>query len=122
MQNRDYIIDQIDNIAQFIAKLVTNKKTEIIDQTTLNLTLSALTGLDSSAFAVGNVSLLKAILPLIADNNSRAMVAFILQQKSQGDYKESLESLMADIEFEKLDPRVKALFSENSNYLKDIKQ
>ena len=69
MEQRDYIIDKIDNAAQFIASLITNRKTEAKDQATLDQTLSDLTGLDNAFFTDSDSRLLKAVLPMLADNN-----------------------------------------------------
>lgn len=110
MQHRDYILDQIDKAVQFIASIITNNKTELKDQAELDQTLSALTGLDSSFFIKSDTRLLKAILPLLADENAKAMAALILRQKNPEAYGEIYDCLMADIEFEKLSPKVRALF------------
>jgi hypothetical protein len=110
MQQRDYIIDQIDKAAQFIASLITNTKTEIKEQAALDQTLSALTGLDNSFFINSDPGLLKAVLPLVADDNAKAMAAWILRQKDLKVYGEIHECLMANLELEKLAPKVRALF------------
>lgn len=112
MEQRDYIIDQIENIAQFIAKIITNVKIEDVDQTKLDQTLSALTGIDSSFLINGDTRLLNAVLPLLEDNNAKAIVARILQLKNPKIYGEIYEYLMAGIEIGTLSPKVRELFNE----------
>jgi hypothetical protein len=112
MQQRDYIIDKIDKAAQFIASLVSNRKTGTKDQAVLDQALSDLTGLNSAFFKDSDPRLLKALLPMLADNNTKALVARILQQKDPVIYGELYDSLMSGINLDELAPKIKALFGE----------
>ena len=113
--NATILIDQIDNAVQFIARLITNTKTEFKDQAGLDQILSALTGLESAFFINGDPRLLKAVLPLLADDNFKAMTELILLQKDPKIYGEIYECLMANINLDKLAPKVRALFTEENN-------
>ena len=112
MEQRDYIIDQIDKAVQFIINLIANKKIEAKDQAMLDQTLSDLTGLNSDFFINSDPRLLKVVLPMLDDDNVKALSAWVLRRKDPKIYGEIYECLMANINLEKLAPKVRALFTE----------
>lgn len=82
MEQRDYIIDQIDKAVQFIINLIANRKLEAKDQAMLD------------------------------DDNVKALSAWVLRRKDPKIYGEIYECLMANINLDKLVPKVRALFTE----------
>lgn len=85
---------------------------EVKDQAMLDQTLSDLTGFNSDFFINSDPCLLRTILPMLDDDNTKALSAWILRRKDPKIYGEIYECMMADINLEKLAPKVRALFRE----------
>ena len=75
----------------------------------IDQSLAELTGLDSSLFRdPKNARILASVLDLISDQNQKALAARMLILKG-GPYSAIGLSLMAKIDLELLDPKIKAL-------------
>jgi len=108
--HKDYIMNQIEAIVQFIATLITNKKAEIVDKNAIDQTLAMLTGIDISLFKDGkNARLLASMLEHLDDDNKKALAARLLELKDQELYQEAFQSLMAKIDLNNIHPKIKEI-------------
>ena len=107
MERRDYIMDQIDKTVQFIGALIKVNKTEHPTAAFIEQSLSSLTGLDASLFLENNVNLLSPLLEMLPDDNQKALVAQLLLIKNAQVYRMTQEHLMARIDSERLNPKIR---------------
>ena len=112
MERRDYIMDQIDKTIQFIGALMRVSKTEHSTEASIEQSLSALTGLDASLFLENNANLLNSLLEMLPDDNQKVLVAQLLLIKNAQVYKKTHERLMAKIDLQSLNPKIRTILSD----------
>ena len=78
MERRDYIMDQIEKIAQLVAALMGKKQ---IDNAKIEQALTDITGLDRSFFRETNKDALIAIVKVLDDDNKKFLIAELLLAK-----------------------------------------
>jgi hypothetical protein len=116
--NKDYIMNQIEAIVQFIVTLTTSKKAELVDKNAIDQRLARLTGIDISLFQGGkNARLLASMLALLDDDNKKALAAKLLELKDKKLYQEAYQSLIASIDLKILDPKIKELLQAEKSEL-----
>ena len=106
---QDYIMNQIENIAQFVAALISSNKAQNLHESSLDQTLAELTGLDKSLFSDSKNAYLLAPLLSMLENNQKALAAQLLFLKDQGLYGKTVQNLLDQVDKKNLDPAVRAL-------------
>lgn len=79
MEKRDYIIDEIEKVAELVAAFMAGRR---VKQEAVNKALSDLTGLDLTFFAEADIATLSLISKLIEDDDKKALFAQLLLLKN----------------------------------------
>jgi hypothetical protein len=111
MERRDYLMDQIEKIAQLIAALMGSKK---VDQEAVDQALTDLTGFNPTFFAELNFEALAGILKTVDDDNKKALIAQLLLLKDSRNYEHIAHELMSSISPKSLSLKVKAAVNPRS--------
>jgi hypothetical protein len=113
---RDYILNQIDKLAQLIAAIISSKKVEIKEERSIDQSLAELTGLDSLMFSdPKNIQILGSLLSLLPDDNQKALAARLLELKNHKIYRDISHNLMIEVDQQRLHEKVKAIFKKTSD-------
>ena len=113
IEQRDFLLDQIEKFSQVIAAVVSGKKLAQKVDVSVEQRLSELVGLPSDFFQESNVHLLGQIAPFIDDDNKKAILAKTLIAKNPHIYSALAEKIISAIEITRLDPRIKKMVFSN---------
>lgn len=107
---QDYLMQQIEKLAQIVAAIVFNKKADQVVQGDVDVALASLTGFDKNFFANNPLpDQLRLIFSLLNDDNKKALAYVLLRHKNLELYDALCKKILSGIARDKLTASVLSL-------------